>query len=146
MSKNIKNYTSSVSVERTISAIEQELVKIGVTHIEKRYENGLPTAIMFSIMFKTEILCFKVPVNPEAAYDIIKSIPGYKSKSKDWLKAQSYRTAWRIVLNWVEVQVAMVQLRQADAMEVFLPYAYDQSSNTTLFEKLKGENFKMLSH
>lgn len=139
----IKNYTSSVPVGRTISYIEQELVKIGVTHIEKSYEDGIPVSIIFSIMIPKKI-SFKIPANIEAAYDIIKNIPGYKGKNSEWLKAQAQRTAWKLVFNWIEVQVAMVQLRQADAMQVFLPYVYDVVDGRTFYEKISKDNFKML--
>lgn len=145
MAKKIKNYTSSVPVERTISSIEQELVKIGVSHIEKSYDNGIPIGIIFSIMMPHEKkLSFKIPANIESALDIIKAIPEYKSKNKDWLKAQANRTSWRIVFNWIEIQVAMVQLKQADAMQVFLPYAYNAQLQQTFYDKIKGNEFKLL--
>jgi hypothetical protein len=145
MAKKIKNYTSSVPAERTISLIEQELVHIGVTHIEKSYENGTPSGIIFSIaMPHAKKLSFKIPANIEAALDIIKTIPEYKSKNKEWLKSQANRTAWRIVFNWIEIQVAMVQLKQADAMQVFLPYAYNAQSQQTFYDKIKGNEYKLL--
>ncbi len=143
MSKKIKNYTSSVPVERTISLIEQELIKIGVSHIEKSYENGTPKGIIFSIMIPQKI-SFRIPANIESAFEIIKTIPEYKSKSKDWLKSQANRTAWRIVYNWVEIQVAMVQLKQADAMQVFLPYVYDNNLQQTFYDKISGNGFGLL--
>lgn len=140
----IKNYTSSVPVERTVSYIEQELVKIGVSHIEKNYDNGSITGILFSID-KPKRIRFKIPADIDAAFEIIKTIPEYRSKNEEWLKAQAQRTAWRLVYNWVEVQVAMVQLKQAQAMQVFLPYVYDAARDQTFFEKLNNGNFKMLS-
>ncbi len=145
MSKKIKNYTSSVPVERTISYIEQELVKIGVTHIEKNYENGKPIGIIFSIMLPQK-LSFMIPANITSAYEILKTIPEYKSKNKEWLEAQANRTAWKIIFNWVEVQVAMVQLKQADAMEVFLPYVYNIKDGKTFYHRLKdNSNYKLLT-
>lgn len=143
MSKKIKNYTSSVPVERTISLIEQELIKIGVSHIEKNYENGVPKGIVFSITMPQKI-SFRIPANIEAAFEAIKTIPEYKAKSKDWLRAQANRTAWRIVYNWIEIQVAMVQLKQADAMQVFLPYVYDNVLQQTFYDKISSNGFKLL--
>lgn len=142
MSKKIKNYTSSVPVERTISCIEQELIKIGVTHIEKFYKDGIIEGIIFSIMIPQKI-SFRIPANLSSAHEIIKTIPEYKKKNKEWLKGQAGRTAWRIVYNWVELQVAMVQLKQADAMQVFLPYVYDVNLEQTFYEKISGNGFKL---
>lgn len=143
MSKKIKNYTSSVPVERTIATIEAELIKIGVSHIEKSYVDGVPKSIIFSITLKQKI-SFQIPANADAAFDALKTIPEYKHKPKLWLQAQAARTAWRIVLNWVEVQVAMVQLNQADAMQVFLPYVLDTVTGQTFYQKISSNNFKLL--
>lgn len=139
--KKIKNYTSSVSVDRTIGGIEQELVKIGVTRIEKNYEGGMPSGIIFTIELPTK-LRFRIPANIGAAYDIIKAVPQYKRKNAEWLQAQANRTAWRIVYNWIEIQVAMVQLRQADAIQVFMTYIYD--GKQTFYERISKNNFKAL--
>lgn len=144
MAKKIKNYTSSIPVERTISYIESELVKIGVTHIEKNYKNSVPVGIIFSIELPTRV-SFKIPADADAAYDVIKDIPEYRSKKDDWLHAQAKRTAWKIVFNWVEVQVAMVQLKQADAMQIFLPYVYDKKSGKTFYDKISKNGFKLLT-
>lgn len=140
----IKNYTTQVSSERTISLIEQELVKLGISHIEKEYSNGKPTGIIFSIIL-TQKISFKIPAKIDAAFEIIKVIPEYKSKQKDWIKEQAARTAWRIIYNWIQLQVAMVQLDQAEAMQVFLPYIYNPDKKETIFDKLKSTNYKYLT-
>jgi hypothetical protein len=58
---------------------------------------------------------------------------------------QAERTAWSLLRDWVHIQVTMIQMQQAEAMQIFLPYAYDGKNNQTLFEKLKGNGFKLLS-
>lgn len=143
---NIKNYTTSVPVERTISLIEQELVKIGASEITKSYSNGAPSGIVFSVEIGAnhEHIKFCIPTNEEAALEAIRSIPAYRSKKSAWLKEQARRTVWRIVLHWVQAQVAMVQLKQAEALEVFLPYVYDAAKNETLFNRIKSKNYSLL--
>jgi len=121
----IKNYTSAIPVERIISYIESELVKIGIAHIEKTYKDNLPA-------------------NLEASFEIIKNIPEYKSKNKEWLRSQSNRTAWKLVFDWIQIQIAMIQLKQVEALQVFLPYVYDAVSNKTFYEKIVASNYKLL--
>jgi hypothetical protein len=147
MAKTIKNYTSAVPVERTIASIEQELVKIGVTQIVKSYDSeGLPMGIIFSIQIPTVgFFNFKIPARVEAAHDLLKTIPMYKKKNKEWLKAQSRRTAWKIVLEWVAAQVAMVQLNNIDAMQMFLQFSYNPKTQETLYDRISGNGFRMLA-
>lgn len=139
MSKGIKNYTSSVPVERTILYIEQELSKIGVESIQKQYDGGKPVALSFSILIPF-LATFRLPVNIVEARSALCKISQYRNKGKDWIQAQAERTAWRIMLNWIEVQVAMVQLGQAEALEVFMPYAQIKSrdeKSRTVFQIVK---------
>ena len=140
----IRNYTSTVPVERTVSRIEEELVKVGATHIEKKYEKSELKGIIFSIDIGQKI-SFKIPAQIEASYEIIRQIKEYKGRNKDWLIAQSKRTAWRLIYDWIQIQVAMIQLKQADAMQVFLPYAYNPKTEKTIYQSMQGNNFKLLT-
>jgi len=57
---------------------------------------------------------------------------------------QAERTAWKLLLDWVQVQTSMVVIGRRNIIEVFLPYAYDMRADMTLFDKLQGNGFKML--
>jgi len=141
----IKNYTSQVSVERTVSMIEAELVKVGASNIEKTYLNGSPDGVIFSITFDRIELSYKLPAKIDAAKEILKQIPTYKTKKKDWIDAQSKRTAWKIIYDWVLAQVAMIMLHQADPIQIFLPYTYNRKTEKTFYEQIKGNQFKLLT-
>jgi len=52
--------------------------------------------------------------------------------------------AWKIILDWVEVQIALIELSQVEFLEVFMPYLYDYSTEQTYFEKVKSNNYKTL--
>lgn len=65
---------------------------------------------------------------------------------KKTLQAQAARTAWKIIHDWVEIQVTMIQLEQAEAMQIFLPYVYSQESQQTFYEVIKEKGFKQLSN
>lgn len=43
---------------------------------------------------------------------------------------QAVRTAWRIVKDWVEAQMALVETRMVTTQEVFLPYAVMRDGRT----------------
>ena len=57
---------------------------------------------------------------------------------------QSERTAWKLISEWVEIQASMIKMEQVELVEVFLPYAYNLSSDTTLYQSIKEGGFKML--
>jgi hypothetical protein len=46
--------------------------------------------------------------------------------------------------DWVEVQMSMIQTKQADFIQVFLPYVWDEQRKQTFYQALKSSGFKAL--
>ena len=65
-----------------------------------------------------------------------------KQKKKADFAEQAERTAWKLVQDWVEVQMSMVQLKQADVREVFLAYIWN--GRQTFFQNLEQTGFRAL--
>jgi hypothetical protein len=146
MSKiTIKNYTSTVSAQLSMSRIEQALVTAGATDISKKYENGICRAITFRMMVNLKPLFFKIPANVDACFKVLwAEVKRPQADTKTKTMEQASRTAWKIVSDWVDIQLSMIILEQADAMQVFLPYVYNPATDTTFYEQLKDGGFKLL--
>lgn len=146
----IKNYTSTVPVLSSIARIEHRLAQSGAMHIAKSYaddKSGRPTGMIFQILINNLPMTFKLPAKAENVYKYLRKQrrkPPTKAQEES-LRIQADRTAWKILNDWIDIQVSMIELDQAEAIEVFLPYAYDGSTNQTLFEKMKDTNFKLLT-
>lgn len=139
----LKNYTSGVPIDRSVSNIERKLVEAGATRISKVYDGMKLTGVVFQI----GNIVFKLPsrvdqVEKAMMSEIRKPRPGTADRIRD----QAARTAWKILSEWAEIQVTLVRLQQAEAIEVFLPYVWDMKTDKTLFEKIKEGKFKMLSY
>lgn len=148
----LKNYTSGVRVEKSISEIESLLVKAGATAVSRFYVNGRLGGFLFEIPVRGIPMTFKLPSNPEAVERVMKE--GVRKPHKgtmkrigtlERIKEQAERTAWKLLNEWVHIQLSMISMQQAEAMQVFLPYIYDQKKDQTFFEKLKGTGFKQLA-
>ncbi len=66
------------------------------------------------------------------------------SASDEHIRAQAERTAWKNLLEWVEIQLLLIRLEQVEFMEVFLPYIYDGRRKATFYELTRDSGFKML--
>lgn len=146
----IKNYTSTVPVINSISRIEHRLAQSGATHISKSYDEnktGRPIGMIFQINVNNLPMIFKLPSKTENVFNyLIKQYKRPPTKSQlETIRAQADRTAWKILSDWIDIQVSLIELDQAEATEIFLPYAFDGRTNQTLFEKLKENNFKLLT-
>lgn len=94
------------------------------------YEDGILSAISFQIPLNGRKLGFRLPCDWRPVFEIInkgkKSYSSYDSRyerqQSEW-RLQAVRTAWRIVKDWVEAQMALVETQMVTTPQVFLPYA-----------------------
>lgn len=146
---SIKNYTSTVPVINSISKIEHRLAQAGAIHITKSYDEqrtGRPVGMIFQIPINTIPMMFKLPAKSEKVFGYLKKTykrPPTKAQLET-IKMQADRTAWKILSDWIDIQVSLIELEQAEPTEIFLPYAFDERTNQTLFEKIKESNYKLL--
>ncbi len=140
----IKNYTSGIPVEKTILRIEMALITGGAVGIMKDYSEGKVDNISFSIPSpEKRLIAIRLPANVEAVYQVLKSaMKRPRAETVKRLRDQAERTAWKLVQDWVEVQMAMIKMQQAEFMQVFLPYVWD--GRRTFYASLKDNHFKLL--
>jgi hypothetical protein len=144
---NLKNYTSTVPATTSMGRIENALVKAGATDISKKYDNGICIAITFRMVENGQPLFFKLPARVEHCFTVLwKEVQKLQAGTKEKTREQAERTAWKIISDWVEIQLSMILLEQALPLQVFLPYVYDPATELTFFERLEQSNFKMLTN
>ena len=70
----IKNYTSGVPVDRTISRIESILVEGGASNITKDYKNGELDALLFMVRMPDtgKEISVRLPAKADAVYDTLR--------------------------------------------------------------------------
>jgi hypothetical protein len=152
----LKNYTSNVPVSQTIYRIEQVLIRCGIKGITKEYAgiSGEIVALTFRIVLDDGApLEVRLPAHVNLAQDAlwldyigedidekgnVKCSSRKKLKRADF-KDQAERTAWKIAQEWIEIEMSRIQLKQAEKLEVFLPYIWD--GKHTYFQSLKESKF-----
>jgi hypothetical protein len=140
----IKNYTSTVPVERTVLRIEQALARSHVLGINKNYESGKLRAISFRVRTpKGGEITIRLPANEAAVFARMKSaVKRPRQNTFANLEEQAARTAWKLVQEWIEVQLSLIEMQQTDFLQVFLPYVWD--GRRTYYEALRDRDFLAL--
>jgi hypothetical protein len=143
---NLKNYTSTVPAMNSAAAIEKLLVEAGATSISKWYEEKQLKGFLFQMPLNGHMLVFRLPANEELVYKLMLSKHSTPNATKRLtIRAQAQRTAWRTLHEWVQIQVAMIQLEQLEPLQVFLPYNYDQNTGRTFYDQVRGGSVKLLT-
>ena len=141
MKSNLRNYTSSVPVQKTILRIELALIKAGAIGIIKQYKEERLEAISFSIPSPNKWpIAIRLPANVDAVYRILTGSRNIQSE-KSW-REQAERTAWKLMQDWVEIQLSLIKMEQVEMLQVFLPYVWD--GKQTYYSYLKANGFKLL--
>ncbi len=133
---SIKNYTTTVKVEKTINEIQKILAEHKAKAILTEYgETGCITALSFKIEVPQGIIGIKLPVNQDSVLKILR-MQKIKNNAIKATNEQAERTAWRNIKDWIDAQMALIETEMVTIDEVFLPYILDKNGKT-LYESFK---------
>jgi Fe-S cluster biosynthesis and repair protein YggX len=147
MKKLIKNYTTEVPLQKTITEIHHLLAENGATGIATEYDKGRIRDIFFKIKVTGKELAFRLPAKPDKVYAALhgQTMSHYHDRYGEQWHDQAERVAWRICKSWLEAQITLINLEQAKMEEVFLPYLVVGKNNESLYEVMKDKQFLLPS-
>ena len=112
----------------------------------KDYKDNALEAICFMVVMPDtgKRIAVRLPANVDTVYETMRSrVKRPRSGTAGKLREQAARTAWKLMQDWVEIQLSLIQMRQAEFLQVFLPYVWD--GRETFYSQLKGQGFKLLT-
>lgn len=132
------NYTTKIDASDTVGDIQKQLAKHGAKKIMLDYgDNGAISEISFTINTPAGIRGIKLPANVDA---VSKVLTRQKIKHD---RDQAERIAWRIVKNWVEAQMAILESEMVQMDEIFLPYMLDSAGKQTFFQAYQNDQLML---
>ena len=129
----ILNYTTKVDVYTTVGQIQGTLVKHGARRIVQDYDkDGKVVAVCFLLDTPMGEQGVRLPANADKVYAVLQ-----RQKVRcDY--AQAERVAWRIVKDWIEAQMAILESEMVTVSEIFLPYMVN-AEGKTLYELFESK-------
>lgn len=132
----ILNYTTKIDPFKTIIEIQVTLAKAGARTINIDFDDqGRPQAVTFLVEVAGNWINFRLPSNHAGVWNVLSDDRDVPRSLKT--EEQARRVAWRITKDWVEAQMAIIDARQAELAEVFLPYAV-MPTGRTLFQEVRS--------
>jgi len=131
------NYTTKVDVFTTLGAIQGQLVKHGAKKIMQDYDDdGHISALSFLVDTPTGPRGIRLPANVDAVHAVL------TRQRVKCDREQAERVAWRIVKDWVEAQMAILESEMVQMDEIFLPYMVS-GSGQTLFQAYRNNQLML---
>lgn len=109
------------------------LSRYNVSAMMTEYDGPQVASVSFKLMIGDKPTSFKLPCKWRGVLAVFKEqgITQGKVKHKDRsLESQAVRTAWRIIKDWVEAQLALVEVQMVTIPQIFLPYAIMKDGKT----------------
>ena len=131
----IKNYTTTISVNKTIGEIQGILSKHGATAIMTEYDNGNVTGLSFKIMTPRGELGIRLPSNTDRVFQVLKNQRKNNNQVRDTFD-QANKVAWRIIKDWIDAQMAILETEMVEMEQIFLPYVLNNKGKT-LYQEFK---------
>lgn len=137
----IKNYTTSIPAEKSIAEIQKMLSRHGAGRVTLTYEEGIPVSLEFTVALRPgggaqpgEALVFELPCRWKGVQGLLaKAEPRYRTK------AHAVAVSWRILRDWTDAQMALLQAGLAELPEIMLPYMVSNDGRT-LYEHYNDRN------
>jgi hypothetical protein len=135
------NYTTSVDARRTIGQVHALLVEAGARQIMTTYtEVGTPTGVMFAIATADGLRAFALPVNTHRVLQVMKL--DRKTEPRWKTPEQAERIGWRIIKDWLEAQIAIIQTEMVTFEQVMLPYMRTEDGRSVYELYQEGRAFR----
>lgn len=136
----ILNYTTSVPASRSIGQVQSLLVKGGARAIMSEYgDDGEITGLSFGIETPYGFRTFMLPVHADKVQAVLhrqRVAPRYRELE------HAHRVAWRILKDWIEAQLAIVETEMVALDQVMLPYMRN-NDGTTIYELVVNQQLAL---
>jgi len=133
------NYTTGIAVDKTVAEIQRVLSKNGASAIRVDIDDtGEITALSFQVKLGDQTIAFQLPSDWRPVLRVLEE-QRKTNRRITATKEQAVKVSWRILKDWVEAQMAIVQTKMVQIDQVFLPYAIGHDGRT-FYEIAKTSN------
>jgi len=129
------NYRTRVDATRTAAEIQAILAKAGAKRIMQEFDDaGEVSSLAFQLKIADgQLASFQLPVDWRPVDAVL------RKQKVNAGEATARNVAWRIVKDWVEAQVAIIETKMVEPEQVFLPYLIS-SGGKTVYEHFKDDS------
>jgi hypothetical protein len=135
------NYTTEVAVEKTLAEITAILVRGGARSIQTEFnDRGRVAGMNFVVKTTFGMRAFHVPVETERVLKVLRAEapPRYQTAE------QAERVSWRIIKDWLEAQITLVQLQLIGLDQALLGFMQVRpGDNRTAYELYADEQLAL---
>ena len=141
------NYTTVIDPAKSAGECVAMLAAHGVTGIGQTFDGkGLPMGLTFQIATPWGPRRYSLPINVKGTEKALAKAYQRRDIAMRYTGLdQAQRVAWRVMKDWLEVQLALIQAGVAELDQVMLPYMHTDDAGTTVWERYAVEQNERLA-
>lgn len=120
------NYTTTIKVDTTLGEVQRILARAGCSAVATNYDGGRAVGLSFTLRTPHGERAFSLPVNLDGVLKLLQDSPQVAKARKSGrhydTPDHAERVAWRVVKDWLEAQLALIDASMATLDQVMLPY------------------------
>jgi hypothetical protein len=125
----VLNYTTTIDAHKSVGEIQRILAAHGARGVLVGYDDaGNPVTLAFEIGASGAPFRYQLPCRHHAVWKQLQR--DSRTTKAQRTEAQALRVAWRILKDWVEAQMAIVEAQMVDLREVFFAYSLTDNGQT----------------
>jgi hypothetical protein len=125
------NYTTTIDPSKSATECMGMLAGAGARKISIDMESKIPVGLSFVIKTRWGDRAFDMPANIEGTYQaLVRARRNGGIPPKYVTREQAARVTWRVLKDWLEVQIAMIEAGLADIEQIMLPYVLVEPGKT----------------
>ena len=141
--KAIPNYSTAIAPMTTVGQIMGMLAAHGAKGLQVHMDRGQVLGVDFALDTAYGTRAFRLPVNVEGAYRALQAAYEERRINRAYSSREhAARVAWRIAKDWLDSQLALIEMEMATLVEVLLPYMLVEHDKT-LYQRL-SEGYNLL--
>ncbi|MCC6833311.1 MAG: hypothetical protein IT200_18400 [Thermoleophilia bacterium] len=132
----ILNYTTTIDATKTLAEIQALLARHGARAIQIDYDGqGAPVALAFQAETPIGRQAYRLPANIDAVFAVLTRQHQRGSVQRRFVtREQAARVGWRILKDWVQAQLAIIETQMTTLDEVMLPWLIAGRDGQTVYQ------------
>lgn len=139
------NYTTTIAVEKTVGEIQRLLAKNGARSIQLDFDaEGEPIALAFQVETKVGVVGYRLPANIDAIHRVLTQQHQRGAVQRRFVtREQAGRVGWRILKDWVEAQMALLETGMVSLDELMLPWMIAGKQGETFYQLFASQQLSL---
>jgi hypothetical protein len=131
------NYTTTIPAAKTVAECQAMLAAAGAASVAVHYEDREPAGLSFQLNTPHGTRAFTLPVNIAGVHQVlVKASREGRLRSNGTRRSDAEsrqhaaRVAWRVIKDWLEANLALIDAEMASLDQVMLPYLHVDGDKT----------------